>query len=164
MSKQAVIPFKGTAEQEKELMQVIAEHRGQEGALIPVLHKAQEIYGYLPIEVQTMIAEGLDVTLAEVYGVVTFYTQFSLNPKGEHKIAVCLGTACYVKGSGDILDKFKQILGIEVDECTPDGKFSIEATRCIGACGLAPVLTVDEDVYGRLVVDDVPGILEKYMN
>ncbi len=164
MSKQAVIPFKGTAEQEKELMQVIAEHKGQEGALIPVLHKAQEIYGYLPIEVQTMIAEGLDVTLAEVYGVVTFYTQFSLNPKGEYKIAVCLGTACYVKGSGDILDKFKQILGIGVDECTPDGKFSIEATRCIGACGLAPVLTVNEDVYGRLVVDDVPGILEKYMN
>lgn len=164
MSKQAVIPFKGTAEQEKELMQVIAEHKGQEGALIPVLHKAQEIYGYLPIEVQTMIAEGLDVTLAEVYGVVTFYTQFSLNPKGEYKVAVCLGTACYVKGSGDILDKFKQLLGIDVDECTPDGKFSIEATRCIGACGLAPVLTVNEDVYGRLVVDDVPGILEKYMN
>ena len=164
MSKQAVIPFKGTAEQEKELMQVIAEHKGQDGALIPVLHKAQEIYGYLPIEVQTMIAEGLDVTLAEVYGVVTFYTQFSLNPKGEYKVAVCLGTACYVKGSGDILDKFKQILGIDVDECTPDGKFSIEATRCIGACGLAPVLTVNEDVYGRLVVDDVPGILEKYMN
>lgn len=164
MSKQAVIPFNGTAEQEKELMQVIAEHKGQEGALIPVLHKAQEIYGYLPIEVQTMIAEGLDVTLAEVYGVVTFYTQFSLNPKGEYKVAVCLGTACYVKGSGDILDKFKQILGIDVDECTPDGKFSIEATRCIGACGLAPVLTINEDVYGRLVVDDVPGILEKYMN
>lgn len=164
MSKQAVIPFNGTAEQEKELMQIIAEHKGQEGALIPVLHKAQEIYGYLPIEVQTMIAEGLDVTLAEVYGVVTFYTQFSLNPKGEYKVAVCLGTACYVKGSGDILDKFKQILGIDVDECTPDGKFSIEATRCIGACGLAPVLTINEDVYGRLVVDDVPGILEKYMN
>ena len=95
MSKQAVIPFKGTAEQEKELMQVIAEHKGQEGALIPVLHKAQEIYGYLPIEVQTMIAEGLDVTLAEVYGVVTFYTQFSLNPKGEHKIAVCWKARCF---------------------------------------------------------------------
>lgn len=164
MSKQAVIPFKGTAEQEKKLMQIIAEHKGQEGALIPVLHKAQEIYGYLPIEVQTMIAEGLGVTLAEVYGVVTFYTQFSLNPKGEYTVAVCLGTACYVKGSGDILDKFKQLLGIDVGECTPDGKFSIEATRCIGACGLAPVLTVNEDVYGRLVVDDVPGILEKYMN
>ena len=163
MSKENVIPFKGTAEQEKQLMAVIAEYKGQRGALIPVLHKAQEIYGYLPIEVQTMIAEGLEVPLAEVYGVVTFYTQFSLNPKGEYKIAVCLGTACYVKGSGDIIDKIKQILGIDVDGCTPDGKFSLEATRCIGACGLAPVLTINDDVYGRLVVDDVPGILEKYM-
>ena len=163
MSKENVIPFKGTAEQEKQLMAVIAEHKGQSGALIPVLHKAQEIYGYLPIEVQTMIVEGLEVPLAEVYGVVTFYTQFSLNPKGEYKIAVCLGTACYVKGSGDIIDKIKQILGIDVDGCTPDGKFSLEATRCIGACGLAPVLTINDDVYGRLVVDDVPGILEKYM-
>ena len=162
MSKENVIPFKGTAEQEKQLMAVIAEHKGQKGALIPVLHKAQEIYGYLPIEVQTMIADGLEVPLAEVYGVVTFYTQFSLNPKGEYKIAVCLGTACYVKGSGDIIDKIKQILGIDVDGCTPDGKFSLEATRCIGACGLAPVLTVNDDVYGRLVVDDIPGIIAKY--
>lgn len=164
MSKQAVIPFQGTPEQEKQLIAVIEEHKGQEGALIPVLHKAQEIYGYLPLEVQKMIAKGLDVTLAEVYGVVTFYTQFSLNPKGKYKVAVCLGTACYVKGSGDILEKIKQILGIDVDGCTPDGKFSIEATRCIGACGLAPVLTVNEDVYGRLVVDDVEGILKKYMD
>ena len=163
MSKENVIPFKGTAEQEKQLMAVIAEHKGQPGALIPVLHKAQEIYGYLPLEVQTMIAEGLEVPLAEVYGVVTFYTQFSLNPKGEYKIAVCLGTACYVKGSGDIIDKIKEIIGIDVDGCTPDGKFSLEATRCIGACGLAPVLTINDDVYGRLVVDDIPGILEKYM-
>jgi len=163
MSKESVIPFKGTAEQEKQLMAVIAEYKDQRGALIPVLHKAQEIYGYLPIEVQTMIAEGLSVSLAEVYGVVTFYTQFSLNPKGEYRIAVCLGTACYVKGSGDIIDKIKQIIGIDVDGCTPDGKFSLEATRCIGACGLAPVLTINDDVYGRLVVDDIPGILEKYM-
>lgn len=165
MSKEtSVIPFKGTPEQEKMLKDVIAEHKGQEGALIPVLHKAQEIYGYLPIEVQTMIADGLEVSLAEVYGVVTFYTQFSLNPKGEYKIAVCLGTACYVKGSGDIIEKIKEIIGIDVDQCTPDGKFSLEATRCIGACGLAPVLTINDEVYGRLVVDDIPGILEKYMN
>ena len=126
--------------------------------------KAQEIYGYLPIEVQTKIAEGLNVPLAEVYGVVTFYTQFSLNPKGEYKIGVCLGTACYVKGSGDILEKIKEIIGIDVDGCTPDGKFSLEATRCIGACGLAPVFTVNEDVYGRITADDVPAILEKYAN
>ena len=162
MAKEAVIPFKGTAQQEEQLMSVIAQHKGQDGALIPVLHKAQEIYGYLPIEVQTMIADGLQVPLAEVYGVVTFYTQFSLNPKGEYKIGVCLGTACYVKGSGDILEKIKQDLGIDVDGCTSDGKFSLEATRCIGACGLAPVFTINEDVYGRITADDVAGILAKY--
>ena len=156
------LPFNGTKEQEQQLMAVIAEHKEQDGAVIPVLHKAQEIYGYLPIEVQEMISEGLDVPLAEIYGIVTFYTQFSLNPKGKYHIGVCLGTACYVKGSGDILDKIKEILGIEVGECTPDGLFSIEATRCIGACGLAPVLTVNDDVYGRLVVDDVAGIIKKY--
>lgn len=161
MEKKA-LPFNGTKEQEEQLMAVIAEHKEQKGAVIPVLHKAQEIYGYLPIEVQTMISEGLDVPLAEIYGIVTFYTQFSLNPKGKYHIGVCLGTACYVKGSGDILEKIKEILGIEVGECTPDGLFSIEATRCIGACGLAPVLTVNDDVYGRLVVDDVAGIIKKY--
>ena len=164
MAKEAVIPFKGTAEQREKLDVVIAQYKGQEGALIPVLHKAQEIYGYLPIEVQTMIADGLNVPLAEVYGVVTFYTQFSLNPKGEYKIGVCLGTACYVKGSGDILEKIKEILKLEVDGCTPDGKFSLEATRCIGACGLAPVFTVNEDVYGRITADDVAGILAKYQD
>jgi len=156
------LPFNGTKEQEAQLKAVIAEHKDMDGAVIPVLHKAQEIYGYLPIEVQEMISEGLDVPLAEIYGIVTFYTQFSLSPKGKYHIGVCLGTACYVKGSGDILEKIKEILGIEVGECTPDGLFSIEATRCIGACGLAPVLTVNDDVYGRLVVDDVKGILEKY--
>ena len=162
MEEKKTVPFNGTKEQEQQLQAVIAEHKGQDGAAIPVLHKAQEIYGYLPIEVQTMIAEGLDIPLAEIYGIVTFYTQFSLNPKGKYKIGVCLGTACYVKGSGDILDKIKSILGIDVDECTPDGKFSIEATRCIGACGLAPVITINEDVYGRLGVDDVEDILKKY--
>ena len=164
MAKEAVIPFKGTAEQEAELMSVIEQYKDQDGALIPVLHQAQEIYGYLPIEVQTMIADGLGVPLAEVYGVVTFYTQFSLNPKGEYKIAVCLGTACYVKGSGDILDKFKELAGIDVDGCTPDGKFSLEATRCIGACGLAPVFTINEDVYGRVTADDIPAIFAKYQD
>ena len=164
MSEKQVPAFNGTKEQEAKLMEVIAKHKESRGALIPVLHEAQEIYGYLPIEVQTMIAEGLDVPLSKVYGVVTFYAQFSLYPKGKYNIAVCLGTACYVKGSGDIIDKFKQILGIDVGECTPDGKFSLEATRCIGACGLAPVLTVNEDVYGRLTVDDVDDILAKYNN
>lgn len=156
------LPFNGTKEQEERLMAVIAEHKGQEGAAIPVLHEAQNIYGYLPIEVQEMIAEGLDVPLAEIYGIVTFYTQFTVNPKGKYKIGICLGTACYVKGSGDILEKVKEILGIDVGECTPDGLFSIDATRCIGACGLAPVMTVNDDVYGRLVVDDVEDIIKKY--
>lgn len=156
------IPFKGTAEQEAKLKEIIARHKGERGATIPVLHEAQEVYGYLPIEVQEMIAEGLNVPLAEVYGIVTFYTQFSLNPKGEYQIGVCLGTACYVKGSGDILEKIKEKLSIDVGECTQDGKFSLDATRCIGACGLAPVLTVNEDVHGRLTVDDVDAILAKY--
>ncbi|MBS7298934.1 MAG: NAD(P)H-dependent oxidoreductase subunit E [Eubacteriales bacterium] len=162
MEKTATLPFKGTKEQEAKLMEVIAEHKGQKGATIPVLHKAQEIYGYLPIEVQTMIAEGLDVPLAEIYGVVTFYTQFSLNPKGEYQIGVCLGTACYVKGSGDILEEIKEILKIDVGECTPDGKFSLEATRCVGACGLAPVVTINDDVYGRLNKGEIGAILAKY--
>lgn len=162
MSVKSSVPFNGTAEQEAKLKEVIAKHKDSRGALIPVLHEAQDIYGYLPLEVQVMIAEGLGVTLAEVYGVVTFYTQFSLSPKGEYAIAVCLGTACYVKGSGDIINKIKDTLNLEVGDCTPDGKFSLNATRCVGACGLAPVLTVNDEVYGRLTVDDVPGILAKY--
>ncbi len=162
MSEKNKIPFSGTKEQEEKLMQIIAEHKGQDGALIPVLHEAQALYGYLPIEVQEMISDGLDVPMSEIYGVVTFYTQFTTNPKGKYNIAVCLGTACYVKGSGIIIDKIKERLGIDVGECTPDGKYSIEATRCIGACGLAPVLTVNEDVYGRLDPDDIDSIFEKY--
>ena len=129
---------------------------------MPVLQHAQNIYGYLPIEVQIKIAESLHIPLAEVYGVATFYSQFSLNPKGKHRVSVCLGTACYVKGSGDIYNKLMERLGISGGEITPDGKFSLDACRCIGACGLAPVLTVNEDVYGRLTVDDVDKILEKY--
>ena len=132
------------------------------GALMPVLQQAQEIYGYLPIEVQRMIALKMNVSIEEVYGVSTFYSQFVLNPKGEIAIAVCLGTACYVKGSGDILDKITQILGLPAGSTTPDGKYSLEATRCIGACGLAPVLTINNEVYGKLVPADMEGILAKY--
>lgn len=159
---QNTIPFNGTPEQEAALKAVIEEHKGMKGAAIPVLHEAQNIYGYLPIEVQEMISEGLNIPLAEIYGIVTFYAQFSLNPKGQYQIGVCLGTACYVKGSGDILEKVKEILGIDVGECTPDGKFSIDATRCIGACGLAPVMTINDEVYGRLTVDEIEDILKKY--
>ena len=156
------LPFKGTPEQEAELKAFIAEHCNDESNVMTVMQKAQDIYGYLPIEVQEMIAEGMGVPLEKVYGVATFYAQFALSPKGEHNVSVCLGTACYVKGSGDILDKFKEKLGIDVGECTPDGKFSLESCRCLGACGLAPVLTVNGEVYGRLTTDDVDKILAKY--
>ena len=162
MATKSTIPFKGTKEQEEKLLRVIEEHKGENGALIPVLHEAQDIYGYLPIEVQKMVSEGLDVPLAEIYGVATFYARFTLEPKGEHHSGVCLGTACYVKGSGKILEKISKALNLEVGGCTEDGKFSLEATRCIGACGLAPVMTIGEDVYGRLTEDEIDGILAKY--
>ena len=162
LKKISNLPFKGTAEQEAKLDEIINASKHDKSLLMAVMQEAQDVYGYLPIEVQTKIAEGMDVPLEKVYGVATFYAQFSLSPKGEYNISVCLGTACYVKGSGDIFDKFSERLGIGSDECTADGKFSLTACRCIGACGLAPVLTVNEEVYGRLTVDDVEGILEKY--
>jgi NADH:ubiquinone oxidoreductase subunit E len=162
LKKISNLPFKGTAEQEAKLMDLIEANKHDKSLLMNVMQQAQDIYGYLPMEVQTKIAEGMDVPLEKVYGVATFYAQFSLSPKGEYNISVCLGTACYVKGSGDIFDKLSERLGIGSDECTADGKFSLTACRCIGACGLAPVLTVNEEVYGRLTVDDVDGILEKY--
>ncbi len=157
------VSFKGTAEQAAKLDALIELHKGEEGATMRVMQGAQEIYGYLPIEVQKKIAVGLGVPVAEVFGISTFYSQFALNPKGEVAIAICLGTACYVKGSGDIFNKFKEILGVEEGSTSPDGKYSLDATRCIGACGLAPVLTINDEVYGRLGVSDVKGILEKYL-
>ncbi len=156
------VPFSGTAEQEAKLREVIAEHKGSKGALMPVLQQAQDIYGYLPFEVQKIISDEMDIPMEEIYGVVTFYAQFSLYPKGKYNISVCLGTACYVKGSGDIYEKLKELLDIDGGECTADGRFSLEACRCIGACGLAPVMTVNEDVYGRLTVDEIADILKKY--
>ena len=162
MGSKVKVQFSGTKEQETELRQVIADNKQNKGALMPVLQKAQDIYGYLPIEVQKIIATEMDISLEKIYGVVTFYSQFSLYPKGKYRISVCLGTACYVKGSGDIYDKLQKLLGIEGGECTPDGKYSLDACRCIGACGLAPVLTVNDDVYGRLTVDEIEGILAKY--
>lgn len=161
-SQTTKVPFAGTKEQEAELLKVIANHKDDKGALMPVLQQAQNIYGYLPIEVQTIISNQMDIPLEKIYGVVTFYSQFSLNPKGKYKISVCLGTACYVKGSGDIYNKLMEKLGIEGGECTPDGKFSLDACRCIGACGLAPVLTINDEVYGRLTVNDIDDILAKY--
>ena len=156
------VAFQGTAEPEAKLDALIESLKNEKGAVMRVLQGAQDIYGYLPIEVQKMISIKMGVSLAEIYGVSTFYSQFALNPKGEVAIAVCLGTACYVKGSGDIINKISEIIGIQAGETTPDGKYSLDATRCIGACGLAPVLTVNDEVYGRLKVADVPTILEKY--
>lgn len=162
MSTITSVPFEGTKAQQKQLEEYIAEHKTEKGVLMPTLQKAQEIYGYLPIEVQTMIAKGLNVPLSEVYGVVTFYSQFSLYPKGKNKISICLGTACYVKGSGDIFDKMQEILKIKSGETTPDGKFSLADCRCVGACGLAPVMMINDDVYGRLTPDMLTDILAKY--
>ena len=129
---------------------------------MPALQIAQEIYGYLPIEVQKIVSEELNIPLEKVFGTSTFYSQFTLNPNGQYPVAVCLGTACYVKGSGDVLEACKQYLGIDTDECSADRKFSLAATRCIGCCGLAPVMTVNGEVYGKLVSKDVAGILAKY--
>ena len=156
------LPFTGTPEQEEKLNAVLARHKGEKGAIMPCLQEAQEIYGYLPVEVQTMIAKGLGVPLEEVFGVSTFYSRFSLTPKGKYNISVCLGTACYVKGAAAILEQITKNIGIQPEECTPDGLFSLTACRCIGACGLAPVMTINDEVYGRLVPEEVDGILAKY--
>ena len=160
--KLTTVAFEGTAEQESELRAALAEIKTLPGAVMPALQKAQEIYGYLPIEVQKIIAEVLCVSLEEVFGVSTFYSQFNLNPQGKYQVGVCMGTACYVKGANEVLDKFRTRLSIDVGECTEDGKFSLEACRCIGACGLAPVVTINDEVYGKLTADDVDGILDDY--
>ena len=140
----------------------IARHKDEPGALMPVLQEAQNIFGYVPQDVQQIIADGLGTTLAEVYGVATFYAQFSLEPKGQYVVGVCLGTACYVKGSQKVLDKLSEELKIPVGKTTPDGVFTLNATRCLGACGLAPVMMINDEVYGRLTPDEVPAILNKY--
>jgi NADP-reducing hydrogenase subunit HndA len=155
-------PFQGTKEQESQLIDLIKAHRDERGALIPILQGAQDIYGYLPIEVQTIVAEGLSMPLEEVYGVVTFYSQFSLNPKGKYRVSVCLGTACYVKAAGEIFELLEHMLGIKGGECTQDGMFSLDACRCVGACGLAPVVLVNDDMYGRIRPEDIGGIIDKY--
>lgn len=163
MADNTLTTFKGTQEQQDKLLEVIAKNKDVPGALLPVLHEAQEIYGYLPIEVQQMVADGLEISLSEVYGVATFYSRFSLTPKGKHKISVCLGTACYVKGSDKVLEEVEKMLGIKSGECTPDGLFSIDSCRCVGACGLAPVMMIDEEVYGKLTPSEVHKILADYM-
>ena len=160
--KLTTVAFNGTEEQLKQLDALIAEHKDEQGALMPILQGAQGIYGYLPIEVQQHIAEKTGYPLSEVYGVASFYSQFILNPKGDYAVNVCLGTACYVKGAGLLMEKLESLLGIKSGEITDDRKYSLDATRCIGACGLAPVLTINEEVYGRLTPDMLKGILDKY--
>lgn len=146
-----------------QLDEVIAKHKHLEGALIMILHKAQVIFGYLPEDVQRYVAKALNIPLTDVYGVATFYSYFSLTPRGKYRIAVCMGTACYVRGAGDLVAAFEKELGIKVGQTTEDMMFTLEASRCIGACGLAPVLTVNEDVYGNIMsADRVPEILAKY--
>ena len=160
--KLSSVPFAGTKEQERELLRVIELHKNEKGCLMPIMQEAQNIYGYLPYEVQKIIAEGTGIPVEKVYGVATFYSQFTMSPKGEVEISVCLGTACYVKGSGEILEEIERILGIKDGECTPDGKFSLDSCRCVGACGLAPVIIVGGDVYGKMTVDKVAEVLDKY--
>jgi len=146
----------------QKLLAAIEEMKDLPGAMMPMLQEAQAIFGCVPMEAQKIIADKLDSTLSEVYGVVTFYSQFTLEPEGKYPIGVCLGTACYVKGAQGVLDKMAQELGIPVGATTPDGLFTLKATRCLGACGLAPVMTIGKDVYGGVTPDQVPSILRKY--
>lgn len=145
-----------------ELKAVCKSFNNEKGELINVLHKAQGIFGYLPAEVQEIVAKELNVSVAHVYGVVSFYSFFTMLPKGEHPVSICLGTACYVRGAEKIIEEFKRILNINVGETTTDGKFSLACLRCVGACGLAPVVLVGDKVYGRLSPDSVKDIVAEY--
>lgn len=152
----------GVEPKRSELLSFIEQQKKKKGPLMPVMQKAQDIYGALTIDVQEIIAQELDIPMSDVYGVATFYSQFALEPKGEHVVSVCMGTACYVKNVEKILDKLSEELDIKPGETTPDGKFTLEPTRCLGCCGLAPVIMIDDQVYGRLTPSDVPGIVEEY--
>ena len=144
-----------------QLLDICNEHGNQPGELINILHKAQHLFGYLPQEVQRIVARQLGIPVSKVYGVVTFYSFFTMTPKGEHPISVCMGTACYVRGAEKVIDDLRSILGINVGETTPDGKYSLSSLRCVGACGLAPVVLIGEKVYGRVVPGDVEKILKE---
>ncbi len=145
-----------------KLKEACASFNNEPGELINALHKAQSIFGYLPAEVQEIVAQEMNVPLAKVYGVVTFYSFFTMIPKGKHPISVCTGTACYVRGAEKVLDEFKRRLKVEVGETTADGKFSLSCLRCVGACGLAPVVMIGDKVYGRVSPDSVADILAEY--
>lgn len=145
-----------------ELVSFIEEQKKKPGPLMPVMQKAQSLFGALTFDVQELISEQLGIPMSDVYGVATFYSQFALAPKGRHIISVCMGTACYVRNIEKIMDKLSEELGVSPGETTPDRRFTLEATRCLGCCGLAPVIMIDDQVFGRLVPDDVPGILAKF--
>ncbi|TYO96915.1 NADH-quinone oxidoreductase subunit NuoE [Desulfallas thermosapovorans] len=151
-----------TPEHMAQVDKIMEPYRGQPGSLIQVLHKAQNEVGYLPREVQVRVAEGLNVPLTKVYGVVSFYSLFTTKPKGKHKIHVCAGTACYVRGANELLDKLEEDLQVKPGDTTADGRFSVDVVRCLGACGLGPVVTVDDEVYGRVNNEKLDGILAKY--
>jgi NADH:ubiquinone oxidoreductase subunit E len=155
---------KKETDQEKyaRIGQIVDEYKEHEGSLIQILHLAQGIYGYLPIELQQFIAQKMDLPLSQVYGVATFYSFFSIKPRGENTVRVCLGTACYVRGGKKIVDRLKEILGIHVGDTTTDGKFTLEVMRCIGACGLAPAMTINDKVYKQVNPDKLQSIIEKY--
>jgi NADH:ubiquinone oxidoreductase subunit E len=146
----------------EKLEQIILQHKDQQGSLIPILHETQELFGYIPEEAQKKISEVMNIPLAEIFGVTTFYSRFTLNPRGKNTISVCLGTACYVKNSQGVLDRLNEELKVATGGTTEDNKFTLEATRCLGCCGLAPVMMINEDVYGKLVPEDIPDILKKY--
>lgn len=146
----------------QKVQQIIEKHKEVKGALIPVMHEIQELYGYLPQEALQLVSKELNISMSEIHGVATFYSLFTLQPKGEHIIRVCMGTACYVKGSQSIIDKLNLELGVEVGKTTKNGRFTLEAARCLGSCGLAPVMMIDDRVYGKVTPDDVIKILEEY--
>ncbi len=154
----------GCTGEDPKIQEILEQYKQDKDNLIQILNEVQEYYGYVPEKAQLAISEYLSIPMAEVYGVVTFYSRFTLKPKGKYHIAVCLGTACFVKGSEKILDRVKERLGIDVGETTSDGKFSLEATRCVGACGLAPVFTINNEVYGKATVKMMDEVLDKYIN
>ena len=154
----------GNAKENSELKEILEKYEKDKSNLIQILNQVQEKYGYISQEAQKEISEYLDISMAEVYGVITFYSRFTLEPKGKYNIAVCLGTACFVKGSEKVLDKVKEILKIDVGQTTEDGLFSIEATRCVGACGLAPVFTVNDEVYGKATPEMVESVINSIKN
>lgn len=142
----------------------IQDHKDTPGALMPVLQEAQEVFGFLPLEILQIISRQLNIPMSEIYGVATFYSQFTFIPKGENVISVCLGTACYVKGAQAILEEIERVLEIKSGSTTPDLKFSINSTRCVGECSLAPVITINEDIYAKVTKDKVKELIEKYRN